>query len=56
MGLIILLVRLGVDDLLPGGTTLEEGCIVAQKLQEAGMDICQKEDLVFMAGSIFQRH
>lgn len=35
----LLLVRLGVDDLLPGGTTLEEGCIVAQKLQEAGIDI-----------------
>ena len=35
----LLLVRLGVDDLLPGGTTLEEGCIVAEKLQEAGIDI-----------------
>ena len=35
----LLLVRLGVDDLLPGGTTLEEGCLIAEKLQEAGIDI-----------------
>ncbi|MBB6446070.1 NADH:flavin oxidoreductase [Bacillus benzoevorans] len=35
----LLLVRLGVDDLLPGGTTLEEGCIIAEKLEEAGIDI-----------------
>ncbi|UTW70745.1 hypothetical protein KHA80_05965 [Anaerobacillus sp. HL2] len=35
----LLLVRLGLDDLLPGGTTLEEGCQVAQKLQAAGIDI-----------------
>ena len=35
----LLLVRLGVDDLLPGGTTLEEGCIIAEKLQEVGIDI-----------------
>lgn len=35
----LLLVRLGVDDLLPGGLTLEEGCIVAKKLEEAGIDI-----------------
>jgi len=36
---ILLLVRLGVDDLLPGGLTLDEGCIVAEKLEEAGIDI-----------------
>lgn len=35
----LLLVRLGLDDLLPGGTTLEEGCQVAQKLETAGIDI-----------------
>lgn len=35
----LLLVRLGLDDLLPGGTTLEEGCLLAGKLQEAGIDI-----------------
>ena len=35
----LLLVRLGLDDLLPGGTTLEEGCLIAEKLQEAGIDI-----------------
>ena len=28
-----------MDDLLPGGTTLEEGCLIAEKLQEAGIDI-----------------
>ena len=30
----LLLVRLGLDDLLPGGTTLEEGCLVAEKLRK----------------------
>lgn len=35
----LLLVRLGVDDLLPGGTTLTEGCWVAEKLEKAGIDI-----------------
>jgi 2,4-dienoyl-CoA reductase-like NADH-dependent reductase (Old Yellow Enzyme family) len=35
----LLLVRLGIDDLLPGGLTLEEGCLVAQKLEKAGIDI-----------------
>ncbi len=35
----LVLVRLGVDDLLPGGTTLEEGCMVAEKLEKAGIDI-----------------
>lgn len=35
----LLLVRLGLDDLLPGGTSLEEGCLVAKKLEEAGIDI-----------------
>lgn len=35
----LLLVRLGLDDLLPGGLTLEEGCIVAEKLEHAGIDI-----------------
>ncbi|NYB74553.1 NADH:flavin oxidoreductase [Sedimentibacter hydroxybenzoicus DSM 7310] len=35
----LLLVRLGLDDLLPGGLTLEEGCRVAEKLVEAGIDI-----------------
>lgn len=35
----LLLVRLGLDDLLPGGTTLEEGCLVAKKLEETGIDI-----------------
>lgn len=36
---LLLLVRLGVDDLLPGGLTLEEGCIVAERLEGAGIDI-----------------
>ncbi len=35
----LLLVRLGIDDLLPGGLTLEEGCQVAEKLVNAGIDI-----------------
>lgn len=35
----LLLVRLGLDDLLPGGFTLEEGCIIAEKLEEIGIDI-----------------
>lgn len=35
----LLLVRLGLDDLMPGGFTLEEGCIVAKKLEEVGIDI-----------------
>lgn len=35
----LLLVRLGLDDLMPGGFTLEEGCIVAKKLEDAGIDI-----------------
>lgn len=35
----LLLVRLGLDDLLPGGLTLEEGCMVAEKLENAGVDI-----------------
>ena len=35
----LLLVRLGLDDLLPGGTTLEEGCQVAKWLEDAGIDI-----------------
>lgn len=35
----LLLVRLGLDDLLPGGLTLEEGCLIAEKLQEAGIDM-----------------
>lgn len=35
----LLLVRLGIDDLLPGGLTLEEGCIVAANLEKAGIDI-----------------
>lgn len=35
----LLLVRLGVDDLLPGGLTLEEGCLVSEKLEKAGIDI-----------------
>ncbi|MDP4084638.1 MAG: NADH:flavin oxidoreductase [Bacillota bacterium] len=35
----LLLVRLGVDDLLPGGLTLEEGCLISKKLEEAGIDI-----------------
>lgn len=35
----LLLVRLGLDDLLPGGLTLEEGCKVAEKLVEAGIDM-----------------
>lgn len=35
----LLLVRLGLDDLMPGGFTLEEGCIVAKKLEETGIDI-----------------
>lgn len=36
---LLLLVRLGLDDLLPDGLTLEEGCLVAEKLEEAGIDI-----------------
>jgi 2,4-dienoyl-CoA reductase-like NADH-dependent reductase (Old Yellow Enzyme family) len=35
----LLLVRLGLDDLIPGGLTLEEGCQVAEKLVKAGIDI-----------------
>ena len=35
----LLLVRLGIDDLLPGGLTLEEGCLIAEKLEKAGIDI-----------------
>lgn len=35
----LLLVRLGLDDLLPGGLTLEEGCLVAEKLEKASIDI-----------------
>jgi NADPH2 dehydrogenase len=35
----LVLVRLGLDDLLPGGLTLEEGCQVAEKLVETGVDI-----------------
>lgn len=35
---LLLLVRLGLDDLIPGGLTLEEGCQVAEKLVEAGID------------------
>lgn len=35
----LLLVRLGIDDLLPGGLTLEEGCKVAEWLEEEGIDI-----------------
>lgn len=35
----LLLVRLGLDDLLPGGLKLEEGCKVAEKLVEDGIDI-----------------
>ena len=38
-GNFLLLVRLGLDDLLPGGTTLEEGCQVAEMLEKAGIDI-----------------
>jgi NADPH2 dehydrogenase len=36
---LLLLVRLGLDDLLPGGLTLEEGCLVAEQLEKAGIDI-----------------
>lgn len=36
---LLLLVRLGLDDLLPGGLTLEEGCLVAEKLEKAGIDM-----------------
>lgn len=36
---LLLLVRLGIDDLLPGGLTLEEGCQVAEWLEKAGIDI-----------------
>lgn len=36
---LLLLVRLGIDDLLPGGLTLEEGCLIAEKLEIAGIDI-----------------
>lgn len=35
----LLLVRLSLDDLIPGGLTLEEGCQVAEKLVKAGIDI-----------------
>jgi 2,4-dienoyl-CoA reductase-like NADH-dependent reductase (Old Yellow Enzyme family) len=35
----LLLVRLGVDDLISGGLTLEEGCIVSAMLEKAGIDI-----------------
>lgn len=35
----LVLVRLGLDDLLPGGLTLEEGCMVAEMLVDAGIDI-----------------
>lgn len=35
----LLLVRLGADDYLEGGFTLEEGCAVAKKLEQAGVDI-----------------
>ena len=35
----LLMVRLGLDDFLPGGFTLSEGCKVAERLQEAGIDI-----------------
>ncbi|MDP4091078.1 MAG: NADH:flavin oxidoreductase [Bacillota bacterium] len=35
----LLLVRLGLDDLLPGGLTLEEGCKVAEMLEKAGIDM-----------------
>lgn len=36
---LLLMVRLGIDDLLPGGLTLEEGCQVAEWLEKAGIDI-----------------
>jgi NADPH2 dehydrogenase len=36
---LLLLVRLGLDDLLPGGLTLDEGCKVAEGLEKEGMDI-----------------
>lgn len=36
---LLLLVRLGLDDLIPGGLTLEEGCQAAEKLVEAGIDV-----------------
>lgn len=35
----LLLVRLGADDYLEGGFTLEEGCKVAGMLEQAGVDI-----------------
>jgi NADPH2 dehydrogenase len=35
----LVLVRLGLDDLITGGLTLEEGCLVAEKLEAAGIDI-----------------
>ena len=35
----LLLVRLGLDDLLPGGLTLEEGCLVAEELEKLGINI-----------------
>lgn len=35
----LLSVRLGVDDLLPGGLKLEEGLLVAKMLEKAGIDI-----------------
>ena len=36
---LLLLVRLGLDDLLPGGLTLEEGCLIAAMLEKAKVDI-----------------
>jgi len=35
----LLLVRLGVDDLLPGGLSLEESCLVAEELEKIGIDM-----------------
>jgi NADPH2 dehydrogenase len=35
----LILVRLGLDDLIPGGLTLEEGCWVAERLEATGIDI-----------------
>lgn len=35
----LLLVRLGLDGLLPGGLTLDEGCLAAKKLEKLGIDI-----------------
>jgi 2,4-dienoyl-CoA reductase-like NADH-dependent reductase (Old Yellow Enzyme family) len=36
---LLLLVRLGLDDLMAGGLTLEEGCLVAKELEKADIDI-----------------